>query len=236
MVAGGLVLLLACESEPRRTDDDDDGSSSATSGVGSSGSGGASTSSSTSSGSGGGGAGQPSVPYCLPACGTAADCDLGTPSFDADNYTCDAGVCVYQGCNDDAECQAVGAFVCREGADPLMLGAARVCVQACSTVADCTTASAPYDDDNYTCVAGGCQYQGCNSDSECQALGDYVCRDNGAGVAFCQSACAVAADCDIGGGSAYDADNYACEAGACVYLGCVDDDECLGLGDYVCSD
>lgn len=216
-------------------DDDDTSSPSATTGAGAAASGGASTSSSASAG-GGGGASQPSVPFCLPACSTAADCDLGSLPYDADNYACDAGTCVYQGCNDDAECQALGAYVCRAGADPLMLGAANICVQACSAVGDCVTASAPYDDDNYACVAGGCQYQGCNSDSECQALGDYVCHDAGFGVAFCQVACAAAADCDIGGGPAYDADNYTCEAGTCVYVGCHDDGECLALGDYVCAD
>ena len=46
------------------------------------------------------------------ACATVADCDLGSLPNDPDNYACEGGLCVYQGCNDNAECQALGDFIC----------------------------------------------------------------------------------------------------------------------------
>ncbi|RME21227.1 MAG: hypothetical protein D6806_15015 [Deltaproteobacteria bacterium] len=46
------------------------------------------------------------VPQCLKGCTSAADCDFGSPAYDADNYECRNGVCVYSGCNSDGECQA----------------------------------------------------------------------------------------------------------------------------------
>lgn len=51
---------------------------------------------------------------CLETCAEAADCDQGTAAFDDDNYTCDDGVCMFTGCNDDQECASLGAgLVCR---------------------------------------------------------------------------------------------------------------------------
>ncbi len=112
-----------------------------------------------------------SVPFCLPACGTVADCNLGTAPYDADNYSCSNGVCVYQGCNSDSECMTIGNYLCRDtGSGPPM------CLAACNGVSECDMGSAPYDVDNYSCSNGVCIYQGCNSDSECQTLGNYVCR------------------------------------------------------------
>jgi hypothetical protein len=112
-----------------------------------------------------------------------------------------------------------------------------ICLYACSTPADCDTGGGdPFTADNYECTGGGCIYTGCNSDSECQAIGDYVCRDFGAGVATCVLACAAPADCDIGGGEPFTAENYECSDGGCRYLGCTSDTECTGLGNYVCRD
>jgi hypothetical protein len=108
------------------------------------------------------------------------------------------------------------------------------CVAACNTVAECTQGTAAYDEDNYICADGWCQYQGCNGDTECQAMGNSVCRDLGFGVMFCVTVCNAAGDCDIGGGPAYDADNYSCDDGWFEYLGCNNDGECQAIGDYVC--
>ncbi|MEQ8456321.1 MAG: hypothetical protein RLO52_15750 [Sandaracinaceae bacterium] len=55
---------------------------------------------------------------------------------------------------------------------------------------------------------------------------------------FCQLGCASVADCATAS-PAFDADNYACEGGACRYTGCVDDGECRAtfMDDrYVCRD
>lgn len=44
---------------------------------------------------------------------------------------------------------------------------------------------------------------------------------------FCQYACTTAFDCLTGGTSAiYDEDNFKCENGKCIYLGCLSDAEC----------
>lgn len=44
---------------------------------------------------------------------------------------------------------------------------------------------------------------------------------------FCQYACTTASDCLTGGTSAiYDEDNFKCENGKCIYLGCLSDAEC----------
>jgi hypothetical protein len=45
-------------------------------------------------------------------------------------------------------------------------------------------------------------------------------------IPICQQPCQAAADCDVGGGAAYDADNYSCEDQTCVYTGCNSDTEC----------
>jgi hypothetical protein len=238
-------LAIACSSPTRSVDDDDDASST---GSGTNGSGTTSTSSGGASGSGasgaatttgsggGGGSAQPSYPICLATCTAPIECAQGTPAFDEDNYSCDDGHCTYLGCNSDIECEAQGNLVCRSAFDPLMLGGSMICVFACSSPADCDYGAGPaWDADNYACVDGGCQYQGCNSEAECQGqTGNLTCRDTGAGVAYCQTACSIPADCAIGGGAAYDADNYACDAGVCVYQGCNSVAECMSLGDYTC--
>lgn len=49
-----------------------------------------------------------SVPMCINPCETAADCDSGVPWADADNFECDDGLCIYLGCNSNAECMERG--------------------------------------------------------------------------------------------------------------------------------
>ena len=44
---------------------------------------------------------------------------------------------------------------------------------------------------------------------------------------FCQYACTKAADCvTVSSNAIYDEDNYKCENGKCIYLGCLNDAEC----------
>ena len=42
---------------------------------------------------------------CLQTCGSPSDCGSGLPAWDADNYECLDGACIYQGCNDTDECE-----------------------------------------------------------------------------------------------------------------------------------
>lgn len=106
---------------------------------------------------------------CVTPCQSPADCDLGQPAYDVDNYDCVQGGCVYTGCNDTAECQASGDLVCHD------YGFGRFCVEPCSAPGDCGTGQPAFDADNYACNEGICEYTGCNSDAECQSLGAYGC-------------------------------------------------------------
>ena len=115
------------------------------------------------------------VPSCVSACTSDAECgnsaDTSGP-YGPDNYACDDGGCRFAGCNDDAECQTLGNYVCDT------FGAIAYCVRGCVTVDDCVTvdAAAPYDSNNYACERGRCAYTGCVSDRECSDLGDYTCH------------------------------------------------------------
>ena len=54
------------------------------------------------------------IPSCVRACSVAEDCSQGSAPFDADNYECDDGICLYTGCNSDAECMSLPTpLVCR---------------------------------------------------------------------------------------------------------------------------
>ena len=112
-----------------------------------------------------------------------------------------------------------------------------VCVKSCSDVSDCVPvgADAIHDADNYRCSDGSCVYSGCNSDTECNEAYpamSYVCHSTG-----CLPACETAADCAFDSPDA-DEDNYTCDNGACVYLGCLADDECSSAHGttYSCQD
>lgn len=186
---------------------------------------------------GGGGAdagpGAPPARYCVFGCSVAADCDTGSPAYDANNYRCvDGRYCEYTGCVDDAECQGTlgTGYGCRD-----LGGGLRTCVQLCGAAAECGTGTPAYDSDNYGCESGACVYRGCNDDAECEGtLGAaYGCFAfdppplPGIPVATrnCVRRCSTADDCGTDGG-AYSSDNYACEGGACRYLGCTADMEC----------
>jgi hypothetical protein len=184
-----------------------------------------------------GGTGGSGVPrrLCRPVCSSPADCATpNSPAYDADNYTCQNGACIYAGCLSDAECNAqTPGWLCRL----LPLVGTKACVKACGTPADCAASSgATYDADNYTCDSGGCTHHGCNNDAECNQ--DYpgrVCRPDGTGEKSCYPTCTTVQDCASSGGAAYDADNYACVSGLCNYLGCQSDAECASpTATYVC--
>ncbi len=235
------LWMSACADDKAGFDDDGSGNSgSGNSGAASSSGTSSGTNTSTSSGTGGSAQGGDSPggsgtggsvklpPFCMPACNTTADCNLGSAPYDADNYSCDEDYCEYTGCNSDAECKTLGNQTCHDTAG------FSTCLLACGKAADCDIGGGvAYDADNYSCEQGACLYTGCNSDAECQSLGKYVCHDF-SGTSFCALTCITASDCDYGGGAAYDADNYSCDSGVCVYTGCNSDAECKSLGNYVC--
>jgi len=171
--------------------------------------------------------------YCAQSCTSNADCGLGQEAFDADNFDCNEGACLYTGCNSDAECESwLAGYVCAE-----VFGVS-ICLQGCDTSADCGLEGiAAHDADNYECTSGSCQYSGCNSNEECESLGEgLVCLENAQGLSACVQGCDTNADCDLGN-AAQDADNHECTGGGCIYSGCNSDEECeesLGA-EYICN-
>lgn len=112
-----------------------------------------------------------------------------------------------------------------------------VCVKTCTTAADCPEAGADAirDKDNFKCMGGVCKYSGCNDDDECDEAYpsmDYVCHSTG-----CLPPCTQASDCSLGTPDK-DEDNYTCDNGACVYIGCQSNDECSETygSNYSCQD
>ena len=116
-------------------------------------------------------------PTCTKRCSTSNDCSFGSLAYDADNFECVSGACLYIGCHDDNECNngVPGASACLEFAT----GIPRQCVGYCETEADCVLPDAKpaWNADNYRCVQNRCQYLGCDSDIECQAsIGNSICK------------------------------------------------------------
>jgi len=195
-------------------------------------------------GDGDGGSGgpdaNPPLAVCVLSCAGPADCATGNPGtiLDADNYSCDDGRCVWLGCNSTTECTTTYSsadYVCEEAFD----SGTPTCWPTCATVDDCILANPLYDADNYECSGGKCHWLGCNSTTECtDALhsADYRCHQRlGVTTPICWPTCTTAADCATTS-APYDADNYACDDGLCLYTGCNSTTECTALGaDYVCN-
>lgn len=178
----------------------------------------------------------PETRACYHDCAVPADCVLAGAIYDASHWSCPAGACRWLGCNSDNECAATfnAPYVCR----PTGFGISS-CYQACAAPADCAIGGSQlYDATHWSCPAGACQYLGCNSDNECTAAlnAPYVCRPTGFGVSSCYQACAVPADCAVGGSQLFDVTHWTCPAGACQYLGCFGDAECAAAenGPYIC--
>ena len=170
---------------------------------------------------------EPEVPMCVGTCEEAADCAQPSLLYGPDNYECAGGQCLWLGCNDDNECMATFmnpnmACLDVDGSDVPQ------CVGLCDVPNDCVQPSLLYDQNNWACTAGRCDWLGCQEDNECvMALsnGNAVCDDGGADVPQCVGACEDASDCTQPS-PLYLEDNFACEAGQCVWQGCNDDAEC----------
>jgi len=234
-----LMLFTACSGSDRRSnDDDDDGGNSTTTngGMGGNGSGGGSDST--------GPGGADALPTCYQTCAVAADCILpnGGTLYDADNYACEAGRCVWTGCTSTTECTS--ALMSPNYACAPVPGASfTACRETCTTAADCELGpGAVFDADNYACNGGLCEWTGCNDTAECtESFGqNYICAPvlPGASFSTCYTTCTTAADCDTFTTPAYDADNHACRDGLCVWTGCNNTAECIDMymnQSYVCE-
>jgi hypothetical protein len=183
-----------------------------------------------SSGTGGSGGAARIFKTCVAPCTSAADCDLGTLGSRAGNFRCTDGGCQRTGCIDDTECDMLRAgMVCR----PYPGTPYKSCNVPCTTAAVCgyqNNESQAWGPDNYSCTDGQCIYAGCNSTAECVA--DFVGRPTiacqpGGPYPACNFTCQAPTDCVMNGSTPInDADNFTCENGFCVNLGCSSDAEC----------
>jgi hypothetical protein len=140
----------------------------------------------------------------LVACGGGGDDDGTTPRPDA-VAAADAAIVLDAGTPD---------------AEPVPY-----CYLACGTAADCVVTKFPFaSEDNYRCNAGACEYTGCLSDDECAPS---ACRSFFGLTAQCVPRCTTAADCAGGTDPVQGEDNYQCVDGACKWLGCTSDAECV---------
>jgi len=169
---------------------------------------------------------------CRTSCESAADCVVGGANAftDEDNYECRNGDCIYKGCLNDAECDAVYGAIPNKTykCNPEGSYGTAECAQTCSTVGDCSayrdaygdTTEYPYDNDNYECRNGFCVYTGCNSDAECEKISseyaqmkcvqpDYYQN----GIRICSTYCLDDSDCGEAG--RYECVNYQCVAKDC---------------------
>jgi hypothetical protein len=169
------------------------------------------------------------IPVCRRLCESPADCSSGNPGpYDQDNYSCSEGFCRWLGCLSDEDCQAqlgMEDYVCREDIQGYV---GPSCFKSCLMSQDCALSVPAHDEDNWACTDGICEYLGCNNDAECRITPDfahYVCTGQFTLVPMCMPGCFTPEDCDMGA-PAYDADNYDCTDGICVYSGCNTDEEC----------
>ncbi len=118
---------------------------------------------------------------CLETCSTPADCAVGTSSIDdASHWSCSSGTCSYLGCQTASECQTAHANQAYTCAELPGGGSMRECQHTCATSADCAPGGTGiFGTDDWSCLAGLCQWDGCMSDAECQSTymsTAYVCR------------------------------------------------------------
>lgn len=116
------------------------------------------------------------VSYCQPICNTASDCATPSPATDPDNWACTNQVCEYLGCNSADECQQTFQASNYDCVDQFGLP---TCVRTCTGAADCSAPAPLYDEDNWECAEGLCEYQGCNTNQECMETlmsGGYTCQ------------------------------------------------------------
>ncbi len=122
-------------------------------------------------------------PACVPACQRPADCvpPGNTAVIDnASHFVCNAGACVWLGCQSTAECVAT-VNTTKVSCEQPPGAPGRTCVPTCTTASDCgSPQGGPLgDSSHYACVAQRCQWLGCKSSAECtQALqsSHYVCQ------------------------------------------------------------
>lgn len=178
------------------------------------------------------GGGETGSKRCRTSCKSAADCVVsGANAFtDEDNYECRNGDCIYKGCLNDAECDAVYGAIPNKTykCNPEGSYGVAECEPTCSTASDCSayrdaygdTTEYPYDNDNYECRNGLCVYTGCNSDAECEKISseyaqmkciqpDYYQN----GIRICSTYCSDDSDC--GETDRYECVNYQCVAKEC---------------------
>ncbi len=118
-------------------------------------------------------------PACHAPCSTSDDCAYEStaqlyPIYGPDNSTCDNSLCVWGGCNDNAECTDAypsQTWVCHEYMD------IPICTIGCTVPGDCAGTKDLFLEDHWLCTDGACQHKGCTSTAECTDAytADHVC-------------------------------------------------------------
>lgn len=174
---------------------------------------------------GGGGGTMPSYgpPRCGPECTSAYDCTdtPDDPLVGVNNFRCQAGGCLYLGCQSNQDCtEGLGEWwpECDLNAWPW-----GQCLFRCNTAADCAWDDELYGEDNWSCTGGVCRHLGCTSNYECEqhyGLEELRCaRMPYQSVPMCWYACTQDSDCYSG---------EVCYDGACGWIGC--DETTCGSG------
>jgi hypothetical protein len=168
---------------------------------------------------------------CMRSCSGPADCvpTDADETKDEDNWSCETDHCVYLGCQDTAECQAIfpsmANIACNTAVEP------HNCTLPCDAAADCEVPdSVLYGADNWSCESQLCVYSGCNSDEECAEA--YPEEDVGcaqyADPSVCFPSCEAPVDCTDAAVTAvlFDEEHWLCTDGVCEHHGCKSTQEC----------
>jgi hypothetical protein len=190
------------------------------------------------------------------SCAVGSDCCLDVSPIPCgtfgNRFSCDAGTCVPEGCDSQAECRTYASALSAPGAQDYdcldaVCGGMRTCgigTRTCVTDDDCclvTSIPCGTWGNEWRCEAGTCAFAGCTGGADCAAyataLGvpdpsSYDCvSPRCGGPDFCADAatCAGGSDC-CDPGSTFACGDYGnrfdCDAGRCWAAGCASDAEC----------
>lgn len=168
---------------------------------------------------------------CMQSCTGPADCVPADAdeTKDENNWACETDHCVFLGCQETAECQAIFPemenIACDTNVEP------HGCTLPCTTAADCDVPeSVLYGEDNWSCASQLCVYSGCNTDEECAEA--YPEADLGCAQymdpSICFLSCAAPVDCTDEAVTAalFDEEHWLCTDGVCEHHGCQSTQEC----------
>ncbi len=149
------------------------------------------------------------------------------------NQTCNQGLTCYSGRCVDTQPDAGEQERLTDDDEPCDVGEERCPCYGNSTCNDGLACYSGFCVDPGS-ASGQSHDDGDDSAADDSAADDSAADDSADGSA-CYAACDEPADCALPV-AYYDEDNFECDSGVCVYLGCHSDDECVDAGLSVCVD